>query len=783
MLPSVVVGLLFAGLVLAMLAPSLVGGRILSAGDRTWFQPPFSAERPAGLVRPSNKDLPDPVEVFLPDLWRTREALHSGVAPLWTASVGGGRPLLASQQHAPLFPATWLAYVLPFDQAWAWIAALKLVAAAIGLYLLCRAFGLGVAAAALGGTTYAFSAYFVIWLEHPLTNAWALMPWGVLLTLALVRAPRSGTVLGLGVLLGVVLLAGHPESELFVLLAAAVTLAIGIGAGVRAGRLGSRDALWRLGWWVLALLAGVGLSAVVTLPVVELFRNSQPDPRGGLPPPASILVSWVFPEVFGRPDKDFYAPGPFSVYAERTAYLGALPTLLALGGLSWRPTRVQALFVGVAVLTLAVVMGTPVNALVRALPGGDAVALTRCLIFMVFAGSVLAAFGLQRLLDAPEHLRRRMLRVMAVATVVPLGAVVVHLELLSSWREAIQQLPVIHEHETSKDVVRLGAIWRWAVMAMGGVAIMAAILRWRPRANAALAVVVLVLTAVDLLTLNRDYHPQVSAALAAPPAPAALRTARAIAGDGRVMGSGRTFYPNLAARYDVRDPREHDHPVPERFGKLFDALGGGIPEPWIFSSTTPGLTKMANLFGARAILTENGGVQRNPDAVPRAWMAYSWHPVVDVDEALFSVVASSSSGLRDAPAIEGAPGAPAGAPAGPARLTRDGDERVDVEVRARRAGYLVLDDSFFPGWKATVDGHDARILPANVNFRAVSVPAGLHRVSFRYRPASAVVGAGISLATALLLAAAALVLVVRRRRRGAEGDHGPSGAGAQAARA
>ena len=78
----------------------------------------------------------------------------------------------------------------------------------------------------------------------------------------------------------------------------------------------------------------------MTLPVIELFRNSQPDPRGGLPPPASILVSWVFPEVFGRPDKDFYAPGPFSVYAERTAYLGALPTLLALGGLSWRPTRV-----------------------------------------------------------------------------------------------------------------------------------------------------------------------------------------------------------------------------------------------------------------------------------------------------------------------------------------------------------------------------------------------------------------------------------------------------------
>ena len=101
-------------------------------------------------------------------------------------------------------------------------------------------------------------------------------------------------------------------------------------------------------------------------------------------------------------------------------------------------------------------------------------------------------------------------------------------------------------------------------------------------------------------------------------------------------------------------------------------------------------------------------------------------------------------------------------------------------MRARRPGYLVLDDSFFPGWKATVDGRDTRILPANVNFRAVAVPAGFHRVSFRYRPASAVVGAGISLGTALLLAGAALVLAVRGRRRRSEGDRGAPRPGAQA---
>ena len=52
-----------------------------------------------------------------------------------------------------------------------------------------------------------------------------------------------------------------------------------------------------------------------------------------------------------------------------------------------------------------------------------------------------------------------------------------------------------------------------------------------------------------------------------------------------------------------------------------------------------------------------------------------------------------------------------------------------------------------------------------MNFRAVAVPAGAHRVSFRYRPTSAVVGAGISGVTAVAMALAAIALWVRDRRR------------------
>ena len=55
-------------------------------------------------------------------------------------------------------------------------------------------------------------------------------------------------------------------------------------------------------------------------------------------------------------------------------------------------------------------------------------------------------------------------------------------------------------------------------------------------------------------------------------------------------------------------------------------------------------------------------------------------------------------------------------------------------------GYLVLADTFYPGWQVFVDGQESALLRANYAFRAVALEAGDHEVHFRYRPRSFVVG-------------------------------------------
>jgi hypothetical protein len=74
--------------------------------------------------------------------------------------------------------------------------------------------------------------------------------------------------------------------------------------------------------------------------------------------------------------------------------------------------------------------------------------------------------------------------------------------------------------------------------------------------------------------------------------------------------------------------------------------------------------------------------------------------------------------------------------AGTARIIEWHFDRVVIETMSSHAGVLVLHDLFYPGWVADIDGQAAPILRADVLFRGVEVPAGRHRVTFRFAPFS-----------------------------------------------
>ncbi|MFH1861196.1 MAG: YfhO family protein, partial [bacterium] len=87
-------------------------------------------------------------------------------------------------------------------------------------------------------------------------------------------------------------------------------------------------------------------------------------------------------------------------------------------------------------------------------------------------------------------------------------------------------------------------------------------------------------------------------------------------------------------------------------------------------------------------------------------------------------------------------------------------QMVSMEVQAPGSGVLVLVDSYFPGWRALVDGKETPIYPANSCYRGVVLPAGRHEVTFLYQPSSFHTGLWISAGGFLLW----LVLQLFRRR-------------------
>jgi len=94
-------------------------------------------------------------------------------------------------------------------------------------------------------------------------------------------------------------------------------------------------------------------------------------------------------------------------------------------------------------------------------------------------------------------------------------------------------------------------------------------------------------------------------------------------------------------------------------------------------------------------------------------------------------------------------------------------ERVTISVGSDRAGYLVLADSWYPGWDVRMDGKPVPMYRADYIFRAVPIEPGQHSVVFEYHPASFVWGAWISGLSAVVIGLLSFVgFGFRRGNRG-----------------
>jgi hypothetical protein len=710
---------------------------------------------------------------FYPQLVFLARALHSGDSPFWTPNIFTGHPQIADPQSLIFSLPYFLLALLDRQPDFSAADAVEFFMLYLGggaIILFFRDQDWDAAGALVAAFSFAFGASAAWRIQHVgevVSLAWfAIALWLLARTLqrgSIAYGFAAGVVAGFMVLgrdqiafLAALSLTGfviwhllRSAHRISAIKAASLPIAAGFGGGLLVAAI------------PFALTYALALDsnrAVIDLGGAE---------RGSLHP--ASLLSFFIPNLFGvdGPLEKFWGPpslkwGPTDLFLARNmtaVYIGALPAVVLVlmgairGAILERGIR---FFAAAGAFTLVYALGryTPAFKLLYLFPGVDLFRRPADATFLLGAfGAIVSGFCLDRLL-APANPRINSVEIaLAVAILIAVFTTALALSLAKG---------------TLSDA--------WLPLLYSGAAMLAAIaalivlVRLPPARPIWAMVVVAALMTADLRLNN---GPNESSALS----PQKYDVLRPDTGNetiallkqllGANAGDDRRDRVELAA-IDFHWPNvslvhNFDHDLgynPVRLKLFTEVTGAGdhvaLPEQRQFAPLFPSYrSTMANLFGLRYIATgvpaevidkslrpgdlpliartSDAFIYENKTAMPRVFFATD---AVSADfEAMIKTGQWPSIDLARTILLENPPAAaPSGGAPGQVRILAYHNTEVVIEAQSPDGGFVVLNDIWHPWWYAEVDGSAAPLLRANVMFRAVAVPAGVHRVRFNFRP-------------------------------------------------
>ncbi len=730
----------------------------------------------------------DTVQLFEPLRVQVVAALRDGRLPLWNPYEALGMPLFAQPQHGVLHPVS-LAFALlaPSGGVNGMLVAHVLLAA-VGAFALARELRASQGAAAVAGFGFGLSGYVLsMSCNLPYLAAAGAAPWALVALRRAGRGARFGTV-GAALATGVLLLAGDPQW-------AAVTAALGLALAAEAGAF---PGLARAG---AGIALGAGLAAIQLLPTWAMVQESSRTTAGLT---AAERAQWAFapwrtlelvaPGFFGgRP-----GPGVADVFVKLggptsygtpfvpSVFLGAAVVALAVLGL--KASRAATVLGVAAAIALWLAFGVNLGAdpLLGGLPVWGSFRYAEKLVGpFTLAAAVLAGLGADRL---PTLAGRRWTVVAgAGAALVALSLAVIvggGEGLLASWvgeaaATARTRLVVGLAHLLVSLVI--------VAVASSGAA-RARLGRLLPTAAAAIVFVEGVAASPFALHAGerglRDGDPlrAVRAAdvtrIATPtrrgPAPGPERLD---ALDRAVFLDSRMGVPPYGVAAGIDHVALYSPLWPLRYERVFFAFlrdfehsrwvawrRFGVNRMVVDTRLTPQTLEVAQkaLVGATKIQPDAGLGFSVWEVGHRPWASFAPAviPAASEPEAYERL---SEAIANDWPAVVLEEAPPVGVASGRVLALERRPASLRIEAEADGEALLVVNDAYWPGWEASIDGRPVPILRADVLVRAVPFPAGRHVLEMRYAPPEVRTGAIVTAAAAAVLLALLAVEVARRR--------------------
>lgn len=737
---------------------------------------------------------------FVPWWWQAWQQVSAGQWPLWNPLNGMGAPLLANYQMAFFYPPNWLLLPLaglfgPAGVAWGYglLAMLHLIWAGLGMAAVLRRLEFGWLAQVIGGLSFGLTGYVVGRLGFfSMTWAAAWLPWVLFCASDLAfpgqarQAVRPGLRFSprLALSIAMLLLAGHAQLAWYTLLLAAAWVAWGaLGVG------GWKNLALRAGTFAAAGALAAAVAAVQLLPTFAYLQSSQ---RADAVAAADAmrysfwpwrLITLFSPDFFGSPGAgDFWG---YASYWEDHSYPGLLVLLLALASLlilikGLRPARRSPRWHLVA-FGWTVLLGTFLLALGNNLPLFPWLyehvptfsmfqAPARYLIWAAFVLPLLAAAASERW-RAP---RGRGLYWFRLGTA---GAFAITLGALIAWF-ALRDVRL-----TFVRAAALTGIWGL------GFGLLTLAIPWAERhaRSAMWRAAVTAWLALDLLAAGWLLNPTVDlsfykmgdqidtrlSGLAAhervylnPLEEYDLKFRRFLRfqdfrplEDWRMMRAA--LLPNLHLLEGVPSANNFDPLVPGRYARWMAGLAGAPPQ-----EKASWLSLMNVALLERIDVSQPGSVRfdRTPASVhpgPVRWYSQDCVMRAASEEQSWQVVTAqlareaSRSGEPRVMIVEQAD-PPAGGLCGGSSLAElvafDRQAgRIRIEIITPESGWIMVSETYDPGWQARVDGRPARVVPGNYLFQAVEIPSGHHTIELAYRPSGFIFGGLFSILGLLIL--------------------------------
>ncbi len=743
----------------------------------------------------------DLLHVWYPVGQSIADAFQGTGSFLWDGGIGHGVPFLARWAHGVLYPSHWLVALLPVDTAITVGIFLHLVLAACAMRRLALRYTSNTSAAWLAGLCFAFGGYFLsmIGLGTYLFSS-ALLPLSLLALHRLAERPDLSRALQLSLVMMLQVLVPDPQTLYFeVLVLAPVVLLLHTSRAVRGRAV--------LAFALAGALALAGGTAQLW-PTWEMYSHSVR--AGGLPAETAV---WAFhplrvlelaaPGVFGNPTTGttFWAPFLVNSHIDRSwtssIHLGLVP-LVGLLFLPWRGRRRVIIAWGcVTLLFLVLALGnrTPLFALLQQLPVlGSFRFPEKYMLFVVLGISLLGCVGLGRLLDdlargKGSNVNRALIALGSLAGVLAVARLCT--TLFSEWARGV--VVSLGAPVSAQEAVAAAnhALERSAAVAV----VLLVLLLFRDRVRPALLLAsLLVVAVIDLATAGLplrmlggaewlDQRPRLCSAI--PPADRGLKPT--VWHDMRMSYRGDPPGTRGPESTSERFRRWQMNTLKRNIGTAHCVRYAVGMEEWLLQHKrlTLALLKhsdhMVDLYGVRFIVEQIGalpaayparalfpelgvGVYEN-DGLP---FAYGLSAVVSApdNEAAIARVAKPTFPLRRTAVFESEAPLPAFPPA--KRRVELGSYRpgrIELDVSYSAPGYLVVLESSYPGWSASVGGRETRTWRANGAFMGLKVPAGEHRVTLVFAPRSHRLAIWVSAGSLVLTLLALAGLLVWKSRR------------------